>query len=61
MVETTINGVYHIEPRDIKNEQAKQVTTNPFNESVTKSMIPVKVSTGTKDIIICDTPGFEDT
>ncbi|CAF1185261.1 unnamed protein product [Adineta steineri] len=61
------NGLNHIDPYEIKNTDLKKITTSPFAQSETRFITPVTVNM--KDIgvytypnlILCDSPGFEDT
>ncbi|CAF0828795.1 unnamed protein product [Adineta steineri] len=67
MIEQEIAGLNHIAPSEIRNHQLLKITTTPFTESETRYIIPVTVNF--KDvgafadgsIILCDSPGFEDT
>lgn len=69
MIETKMEGLTHIGPdlSSIKDSQLKDVTSTPFAESVTRYITPVTVnfedvgSYSTGSIVLCDSPGFEDT
>jgi energy-coupling factor transporter ATP-binding protein EcfA2 len=64
-----INGVAHFEPSEVKNEHLRDVKTSREMRSETRylSAVPVQFSDISGDeidddnIVICDTPGFEDT
>ena len=66
MVQTTVNGLNHIAPTEIKNSALENVKSAPFAQSVTRYIEPVEVNFGDvggyKDgsIVLCDSPGFED-
>lgn len=59
---TYINKIYHIGPEKIVNDHAKNIISNPFPISCTKfiAAVPIKAPNG-KEILLCDTPGFDDT
>ncbi|CAF1341009.1 unnamed protein product [Rotaria sp. Silwood1] len=62
-----VNGLNHITPINIRNPDLKKVTTSPFARSETRYITTVTVNFKhvggftDGDIILCDTPGFEDT
>jgi hypothetical protein len=62
-----VNGLNHITPTNVINPELKRVTTSPFARSETRYITSVEVnyrSVGAStngSIILCDTPGFEDT
>lgn len=62
-----IEGLTHIGPVEIKNEILREVTTSPHAKSETRYIraIPINFKEAGLDrdggIVICDTPGFEDT
>jgi len=63
MIQTRINGLNHIMPTDIKNSALKKVNTSPFANSETRfiSAVPIHIEETNEKVVICDTPGFEDT
>jgi DNA polymerase III delta prime subunit len=67
MIRTNIKGLNHIAPTEIKNSDLKLIVTAPFAKSVTRCITPVTVSFkdigayGHDSIILCDSPGFDDT
>ncbi|CAF4248425.1 unnamed protein product [Rotaria sp. Silwood2] len=67
MIATTIGGLNHIAATDIKNPDLRNVTTSPFAKSETRCIRPVTINFDdvgayhNGSIILCDTPGFEDT
>ncbi|CAF3535937.1 unnamed protein product [Rotaria sp. Silwood1] len=67
MKHIVVNGLNHITPINIKNSDLKKVTTSPFARSETRYITTVTVNFKhiggftDGDIILCDTPGFEDT
>ncbi|CAF4392841.1 unnamed protein product [Rotaria sp. Silwood2] len=67
MAEQEINGLNHIAPVEITNSDLKNVTTSPFARSETRYITPVTVNiedvggNHSDSIILCDTPGFDDT
>ncbi|CAF0898623.1 unnamed protein product [Adineta steineri] len=67
MKRVKVNGLNHISPTNIKNSELQRVTTSPFARSETRYITSVEVnyrSVGAStngSIILCDTPGFEDT
>ncbi|CAF4768825.1 unnamed protein product, partial [Rotaria sp. Silwood2] len=67
MAETKLKDMNHIAPIEIKNPDLKKVTTTPFAKSETRYIFPVTVNfrdigvSGDGSIILCDSPGFEDT
>ncbi|CAF4052384.1 unnamed protein product [Rotaria sp. Silwood1] len=67
MAETNVKGLNHIAPTQIKNPDLQKITTSPFARSETRYMTPVTMnfrdvnSFKTDSIILCDSPGFEDT
>lgn len=58
---TLKNGVPHIEPVEIKNEQAKKILSSSSTQSVTKYLTSVHVTSEDENYILLDTPGFKDT
>ncbi|UJR19846.1 hypothetical protein I4U23_022979 [Adineta vaga] len=62
-----VNGLNHITPTKITNLDAKNITTSPFAKSETRYIIPITVNFADVpiyrkgSIILCDSPGFEDT
>ncbi|CAF5166881.1 unnamed protein product, partial [Rotaria sp. Silwood1] len=62
-----VNGLNHITPVNIRNPDLRKVTTSPFARSETRYITTVTVNFKhvggftDGDIILCDTPGFEDT
>ncbi|CAF4554681.1 unnamed protein product, partial [Rotaria sp. Silwood2] len=67
MAKTNVQGMNHIAPIEIKNLDLRKITTAPFARSETRYISPVTVNYkdigGNSDgsIILCDSPGFEDT
>lgn len=67
MVNTVVDGLNHIAPTEIKNPDLKSVRTAPFSQSVTRYIAPVTVRFRDAgllrdgSIVLCDSPGFEDT
>lgn len=69
MIGTKMKGLNHIgvDYTSIKNSDLKSITSTPFAQSETKYITPVRVNFKDVDalsrgsIILCDTPGFEDT
>ncbi|CAF1354843.1 unnamed protein product, partial [Didymodactylos carnosus] len=67
MVEKKLKGLNHIAPVEIKNSDLKYITTSPFSRSETRYITPVNVNFeevggyNSGSIILCDSPGFEDT
>ncbi|CAF3422696.1 unnamed protein product, partial [Rotaria sp. Silwood2] len=67
MKRVTVNGLNHITPINIKNPELQKVTTSPFARSETRYITSVEVNYKSVEastngsIILCDTPGFEDT
>ncbi|CAF1394740.1 unnamed protein product [Adineta steineri] len=67
MSETVVNGMNHIAPVIIKNLDLKNIATAPSATSVTRYISPVTVNfkdiggRGDDGVILCDSPGFEDT
>ncbi|CAF4867046.1 unnamed protein product, partial [Rotaria sp. Silwood1] len=67
MQRVILNGLNHISPINIKNSDLKKVTTSPSARSETRYITTVTVNFKDVDgytdgdIILCDTPGFEDT
>ncbi|CAF4908972.1 unnamed protein product, partial [Rotaria sp. Silwood1] len=67
MIETKVNDMNHIAATKIRNSDLKKITTAPYARSETRYISPVTLDL--KDIggrsndyvILCDTPGFEDT
>ena len=57
MIETEVGELTHIGPCKVNNPQAEEIITGPFAFSVTKFINCVNVD----GLIICDSPGFEDT
>ena len=57
MIETKVGGIKHIGPIKVNNPQAEEIMTGPFAFSVTKFINCVNV----EGLMICDSPGFEDT
>jgi len=57
MIETEVGELTHIGPSKVNNPQAEEIMTGPFAFSVTKFINCVNVD----GLIICDSPGFEDT
>ena len=52
----------HIGPiGEIQNPDLKNVIASPYTNSETRYISPVRISFRGKDIILCDSPGFEDT
>ncbi|KAF9756169.1 hypothetical protein NGRA_3297, partial [Nosema granulosis] len=64
---TYLNGIKHIAPVEIINPDLIKITTSPFARSETRQITPVTVNYedvkayNTGSIILCDSPGFEDT
>jgi len=62
MKKEIVNGMVHFQLTEVKNEDLRQVTTSARAKSDTRHIIPVRIpSDDGDDIIVCDTPGFEDT
>ncbi len=67
MVQTRIKGLNHIMPTEIKNPALKKVSTSPFAKSETRfiSAVPINIldmdGDNNERLVLCDTPGFEDT
>ena len=67
MIQTTVNGLTHIAPHEVRNPDLRNVTTSPFAQSETRYITPVTVNIqdvggfNSGSIILCDSPGFEDT
>ncbi|CAF3666995.1 unnamed protein product [Rotaria sp. Silwood1] len=67
MIEIKVSDLYHIAPVEINNPDLKYITTSPFAKSETRHITSVEVKLKntnglTKEsIILCDSPGFEDT
>jgi hypothetical protein len=67
MEKQSLDGLAHIAPVEIKNEILQEVTTSPHAKSETRYIraIPINFKDVGLDrdggIVICDTPGFEDT
>jgi energy-coupling factor transporter ATP-binding protein EcfA2 len=67
MVEKEVKGLNHIAPVEIRNSSLKNITTSPFSRSETRYITPVTVNFtdvggyNTGSIILCDSPGFDDT
>ncbi|CAF4640605.1 unnamed protein product [Rotaria socialis] len=67
MTRVKVNGLNHISPTNIQNPELQRVVTSPFARSETRYITSVEVnyrSVGAStngSIILCDTPGFEDT
>ncbi|CAF4184508.1 unnamed protein product, partial [Rotaria sordida] len=65
--EIKVTGLNHIHPVRIKNPDLKKITTTPFARSQTQCITPVRIyfrdvgGSYNESIILCDTPGFEDT
>ncbi|CAF4659979.1 unnamed protein product, partial [Rotaria sp. Silwood2] len=65
--EIKVTGLNHIHPVEIKNPDLKKITTTPFARSETQCITPVRIyfrdigGSYNESIILCDTPGFEDT
>ncbi|ETO18589.1 hypothetical protein RFI_18676, partial [Reticulomyxa filosa] len=64
----TVNGLPHIAPIEIKNEALINVTTSPNVKSETKYITAVPIDlkemgiyTDQDMVVLCDSPGFEDT
>ena len=60
MKKELINGVEHIGPSEIVNNQARDILSGPFAFSVTKCIHAVDINEGGVKLTLCDTPGFED-
>lgn len=66
MVEVTMKGLPHIKPSNIRNPDLEKITTSPFAKSETRHISPVTVNfediggSNGDSIILCDSPGFED-
>ena len=67
MVATQIEGLYHIAATNFKNPDLQHVTSSPFARSETRCITSVTVKfedlgiLRPGSIVLCDTPGFEDT
>ena len=67
MTKTTVKGLTHIAPTDIKNPTLKSITTSPLGTSETRYISSVLVTykeVGARSrgsIILCDSLGFGDT
>jgi len=67
MAETEMGGLNHVALVEIINRALKDVTTSPFAESETGYITPVPVNFkdvggySNGSIVLCDSPGFEDT
>ena len=67
MIATRIKGLNHIMAASWKNPDLRNVTTSPSAKSETRFIIPISVdlsgvvASRSDSIIICDTPGFDDT
>ena len=67
MIQTNVRGINHIAPTEIKNPDLLKITTSPLSRSETRYMAPVRVNPEDiqayvdESVILCDTPGFEDT
>ncbi|CAF4328451.1 unnamed protein product, partial [Rotaria magnacalcarata] len=69
MIETKMKGLNHIavDLASVKNPDLKNITISPFAQSETRYITPVRVNF--KDVgafskgsvVLCDSPGFEDT
>jgi len=69
MIETKMKGLNHIavDPASVKSPDLKNITISPFAQSETRYITPVRVNF--KDVgafskgsvVLCDSPGFEDT
>ncbi|UJR17602.1 hypothetical protein I4U23_004498 [Adineta vaga] len=67
MIATKVGGLNHIAPTNLRNSDLQYVTTSPFARSETRCITPVTVNykdvgmIRAGNIMLCDTPGFEDT
>jgi len=67
MVKTIVKGLNHIMPTEIKNPALKKVSSSPFAKSETRfiSAVPINIldmdGDNNERLVLCDTPGFEDT
>ncbi|ETN99274.1 hypothetical protein RFI_38207, partial [Reticulomyxa filosa] len=68
MEQQIVNGLPHIAPIEIKNEALINVTTSPNVKSETKYITAVPIDlkemgiyTDQDMVVLCDSPGFEDT
>jgi predicted GTPase len=68
MHETEVNGLSHIDAIKINNPALKQVKMSPSSTSVTRYITAIPVNfrevggfNAEGSIVLCDTPGFEDT
>ncbi|CAF4463204.1 unnamed protein product, partial [Rotaria sp. Silwood2] len=65
--EIKVSGLNHIHPVEIRNPDLKKISTTPFARSETRCIIPVRVhfkdvgGYSNESIVLCDSPGFEDT
>ncbi|CAF2749764.1 unnamed protein product [Rotaria sp. Silwood2] len=67
MIENKVTGLNHLSLVEINNPDLKHITTSPFARSETRYITSVKVNFDDvgrftrESIILCDSPGFEDT
>ncbi|CAF4581295.1 unnamed protein product [Rotaria sp. Silwood2] len=67
MIENKVTGLNHLSLVEINNPDLKHITTSPFARSETRYITSVKVNFDdvggftSESIILCDSPGFEDT
>ncbi|CAF4036388.1 unnamed protein product, partial [Rotaria sp. Silwood2] len=67
MAETIVQRMYYIAPITIKNPDLQKITTTPFVKSGTRYISPVTINfkdiggSSSDSVILCNTPGFEDT
>ena len=67
LVQTVVQGLNHLEPRKIKNTEARKILTSPCAQSVNRCVASVTIDPkdveifNRESIVLCDTPGFEDT
>ncbi|CAF4023766.1 unnamed protein product [Rotaria sp. Silwood1] len=65
--EITVAGLNHIHPVEIRNPDLKKIITTPFARSETRCIIPVRLcfkdigGCSNASVLLCDSPGFEDT
>ena len=52
----------HIGPEKVANKEAEKIKCSPLTQSCTKIIATVPITHGAnKELLLCDTPGFEDT
>ena len=67
MVRTVVQGLNHLEPQKITNPEARKIIISPCAQSVSRCVASVTIDpkdveiSNRESIVLCDTPGFEDT